>query len=393
MNKEEFFKRLEAGLTGLSDADRAEVLQYYMEYFEDAGPEKEAAVIEELGEPELLAKQAAEMSAGAGSGTTGAAREIVPANGVGETANEETAGAFQEDKSAGKLPSVFRTSPDGYSEDGAKGFDYNNPDMPPFKEIEVKVRNCPITVEESPDGRYGICVHLNLNPGGRAEAVVKNGVLTVKQYGSGSSFSFSRSVLPFMVHHGDGGLFNSAPQKQQYVILRLPKTEYDRIHLDTSNAAITVRCRIQVRDEVILDTSNSSIRAEKIAAGGSISADSSNGAIHFLRVRAKELLADTSNGAVTMEDAVCVKGVADTSNGQISLRNCRVEKYLKADTSNGRIEAELPGTEADYHVYADTSNASIHVNGNKKGRSYSTDSGKCEVILDTSNGGISIRYI
>lgn len=39
--------------------ERAEILRYYEEYFDDAGPDGEAAVIEGLGDPQVLAQKLA----------------------------------------------------------------------------------------------------------------------------------------------------------------------------------------------------------------------------------------------------------------------------------------------------------------------------------------------
>lgn len=55
MNREEFMTRLEILLAGISSEERKEALQYYRDYFEDAGKENEAKVIRELGSPEKVA--------------------------------------------------------------------------------------------------------------------------------------------------------------------------------------------------------------------------------------------------------------------------------------------------------------------------------------------------
>lgn len=55
MNREGFLAQLENLLTGISEEERAEALQYYEDYFEDAGPEQEEQVIKELGSPEKVA--------------------------------------------------------------------------------------------------------------------------------------------------------------------------------------------------------------------------------------------------------------------------------------------------------------------------------------------------
>lgn len=56
MNKEEFLRQLERFLTGISEEERADVMAYYRSYFEDAGPENEAAILEELESPQKVAQ-------------------------------------------------------------------------------------------------------------------------------------------------------------------------------------------------------------------------------------------------------------------------------------------------------------------------------------------------
>ena len=56
MKKEQFLKELEALLQDISEQERAEALQYYRDYFDDAGPEKEADIMEELGSPVRVAR-------------------------------------------------------------------------------------------------------------------------------------------------------------------------------------------------------------------------------------------------------------------------------------------------------------------------------------------------
>ncbi|MGI6070506.1 MAG: DUF1700 domain-containing protein [Blautia sp.] len=55
MNRTEFMRQLEGLLQDISDEERAEALDYYNSYFEDAGVENEAKVIQELGSPGKVA--------------------------------------------------------------------------------------------------------------------------------------------------------------------------------------------------------------------------------------------------------------------------------------------------------------------------------------------------
>lgn len=57
MNKEIFLKDLRRFLADIPEDEREQALNYYEDYFEDAGPENEQKVIEELGSPIDIAKQ------------------------------------------------------------------------------------------------------------------------------------------------------------------------------------------------------------------------------------------------------------------------------------------------------------------------------------------------
>ena len=56
MNRIEYMKRLEAALSDIALSERDAALQYYNDYFDDAGVENEAEVMKSLGDPETLAQ-------------------------------------------------------------------------------------------------------------------------------------------------------------------------------------------------------------------------------------------------------------------------------------------------------------------------------------------------
>ncbi|MFI3177215.1 MAG: DUF1700 domain-containing protein [Eubacteriales bacterium] len=57
MNKQLFMNELETLLRDVPESEKEEAIQYYQDYFEDAGEECEAVVLEELGTPEEVASQ------------------------------------------------------------------------------------------------------------------------------------------------------------------------------------------------------------------------------------------------------------------------------------------------------------------------------------------------
>lgn len=57
MTRQEFMKNLEKLLWDISESERAEALQYYNDYFDDAGVENEEKILKELGNPVQVAKK------------------------------------------------------------------------------------------------------------------------------------------------------------------------------------------------------------------------------------------------------------------------------------------------------------------------------------------------
>ena len=56
MNRKKFIEELAFLLQDIEDAEREEAMQYYEDYFDEAGPENEAQVIAELGTPKEAAR-------------------------------------------------------------------------------------------------------------------------------------------------------------------------------------------------------------------------------------------------------------------------------------------------------------------------------------------------
>ena len=56
MNRTDFMRQLESLLQNISASEREEALQYYNDYFDDAGPENEQKVIADLGTPARVAE-------------------------------------------------------------------------------------------------------------------------------------------------------------------------------------------------------------------------------------------------------------------------------------------------------------------------------------------------
>lgn len=133
MNKETYMAQLKRLLGSIPEAEREEALQYYEDYFEDAGAENEEEVISQLGTPEKLAENI--IRDVSGNGYDGLYDESVrkkPVNSVvkyGETfPNEEnTAGQRMESGSQGQTTGGMNMSQTAGMAAGAMGAGmYNN---------------------------------------------------------------------------------------------------------------------------------------------------------------------------------------------------------------------------------------------------------------------------
>lgn len=108
MSSLEFMRRLEELLSDISPSEREEALQYYSDYFHDAGAENEQSVIEALGTPEQVAeivKQGLNESGGRGEFTE----------------QGFTDGAEKSDKKEVVKRSVYEEAAEQEEESGKKG--------------------------------------------------------------------------------------------------------------------------------------------------------------------------------------------------------------------------------------------------------------------------------
>ena len=107
MNRAGFMSQLESYLADIPAAEREEALQYYNDYFEDAGAENEASVISSLGSPREIADnikaelkgEAIPTSASAGDHAVTKYGQIVPA---GEMKTEESAESARSQAAGGQ---------------------------------------------------------------------------------------------------------------------------------------------------------------------------------------------------------------------------------------------------------------------------------------------------
>lgn len=113
MTRAEFMQRLAELLSDVSPSEREEAIQYYNDYFEDAGAENEQAVLESLGTPETVVKT---MKAGLGNDGE-----------VGEFTEKGFCGCDNESMNEIMNPQAYEDTKDDNANDKKVYGNYENP--------------------------------------------------------------------------------------------------------------------------------------------------------------------------------------------------------------------------------------------------------------------------
>lgn len=179
------------------------------------------------------------------------------------------------------------------------------------------------------------------------------------------------------------------------------------------NGSVTIKLTIYVPNglDLKLRTSNGSINFDK-GLMGTAQLKTSNGSINISDYNG-ELDAETSNGSITiLEQQGSVK--AKTSNGSVKLETSKPVGDVSLTTSNGRVEmalAEMVGQryevrtsngtvnvtlpkESSFNLDASSKSGRVNcdfTNSRDKSVKETVNGGGPDLVLETSNGTISIR--
>ena len=428
MRKEEFLKRLERNLV-MDAPEKEEVLRYYSEYIEEAGPENEEKVIEEIGSPEEVgARLSAEFydAEEKDDGTwtvdfdsmmrefgTAVERLVKRAwevtgnavNTVGDRLEEEwkkseparndaardwnrTVEEVKKttDKVVREAQETARkgmeearkalTSLKDILEDATVPFEYTDFDMPPFHKVRVFVKNCPVSFHPAVDGKFGADVRLFLRREDEVTVTVEDDTLIINSTASSGAGRLTGGTAGF------GG---------QAAEIYLPSGVYETIEVTTTNARIEA-AGLKLEDaEVKLKTGNAKIKLVNCRFGGSLQAETGNAAIEIEEVTVPAAVLYTVNAPIHVNGGAIAALNTETSNGAVNVADCAVASKLTAETANGPVRLSLTEPAEFYRVTADTSNAAVFVDGRRMGPHYEAP-GRIPVKANTGNARIELTF-
>lgn len=374
MSSQEYLEALGATLSKVVPArERMDILRYYKEYFEEAGPDKEASVIEELGDPVKLAHKIA--SEGGFSGGEADADHQRQRNirrwavvGVAVVLLAVLVTAII------ALALGFAVSDRGQKPDSVQVSDAitDQPTAPPQMSSEPSEE--PLDTRDAAqytaiDVKIGIG-HICLRTGEDFDLQLEN---------EGADKYGTEYELHYEVANGKLRIW-STPRS----------LEMEGESQISGSVVITVPEDWKL-EKVDLKTSMGNIEAANIIAG-KVDAENSMGSVYLENIVADEIDVETSMGDVSAEQILARKLSVSNSMGDITLQGALAEETDLA-TSMGSIIVNADCTAVDCAYELETSMGDITVDDQSFDSKAEKRSGSLYVLkAENSMGDIDVQF-
>jgi len=377
MTKEEYLQALERELASIPDTERQDVLEYYREYFDEAGPENEEQVLRELGAPSALAEQIRGQCGFPETDRSGDGRAEAPFNsGFSEEGRQRASFSVEEFRNlklscdAGRVELVrsdyFGVSYDLGSEFVIKRLEVERDTL--YVQIGVNLLQC---FFGSALGRLG-----------RRENYVK------LFYPAGTAFE------AFDLDLRSGSLTGGELSVERFC----GRLASGRLEIDgltgkeaafTQSSGATRVSRVRA-DEIRLKTASGNMAAEDLSAAGTLCMQISSGNVEINDVKAGSLTGNTSSGRLLCKGMETDGLEFSVSSGYVELAGAlRGENRLSV--SSGRLFMRTSLPEEAYRFSARASSGCIRINGRPfKGAVDRPAENSLEASV--SSGGIDVAF-
>ena len=351
MDRKAYLQALDQALAARVPAqERADILRYYEEYFDEAGPEGEAAVINELGDPLALAQRLAAEGGYGQPDTAGAAprrhKHVLLAVVIGVVALAVAAAALtgglllsrttrvadsygKQDETLGDAVVSKPTVTPPVADSAASGDGWSSIQGERFSEIDVEV--------------------------GLADVIIVTG----EEY-----------AVELKWDSGNGYAMNCAIRKDVLKVTSSQKKISDP-SFDNAEVVITVPEGVTLK-EVDVEVGMGDLHLEGISAAD-ISCESGVGDICFLRVTANEAGGETGLGDVEWEGALSRETELNTGMGDVR---------VKADDAAGGWSYELS-----------SGMGQVSVNGVGYGNNAKQRGGSGELEASSGMGDVTVDFL
>lgn len=421
MNKNEFMESLKAKLAGLNPEDREDAINYYWEYFEEAGFGEESDVTKSVGNPEDVAAKI--IGASAYVNETRAEDNLTEAN---EEAPDNK--SYCNDSEDNNVSNTGNDSvetekySDKVSEDDRKAICectalelYKDITPDAFDSIDIDVSSLDIIIRTGDE--FGIYVNCKEN-----EPVIKKegSRLIIRDKRKSKIFDFnfnfnifnkSKEFVEIVIPRGkkllevrgetDMGKLSLFAISAGYLELEADMGSVEVVGVSAPEAKIKADMgHVAVRDSeikrFIVESSTGAVNVNSLEAEFT-DISTETGYISLEDVKSNDLRLKSETGYVKSKNVGAERITAKTDTGLVKLRKVDAD-YIDAASDTGSVNLQLVGSRDDYSLDLTNDLGVIVVDGFNNGRgifnnSFREKRGSRQVMANVDTGKINIEFL
>lgn len=361
MTREEFMQKLEQLLRGLPQEERRDALDYYDEYFDAAGPEKEAETIAELGSPEEVARRIME---------------------------EQPQPPAPEDPNRQNTPL---------------------PPEAPAKQNTLRRGLCFAALAVAV---VILCMYLFQHSSARRVAVSETSTSGTNTSAVGDSTTVPLEALKKLTLDLDAGsvVFQEEAGLTEATVTIQNKADRAELTTDYNTSGSTIRYKLPASQGgsgqdnfTVTITLPAGFEMETLDAGldmgnltlgdlnvQTLTADLDMGSVTAGTLRCTDADVELAMGSFTADRVEARKLTAHSDMGSVTIGSLTGEE-LKLSTDMGSLTAALTGSEQDYAIDAENDMGKLTIGGRSQKDTYHT-SGRYSLTLRNSMGSTTIEF-
>lgn len=421
MNKNEFMESLKAKLAGLNPEDREDAINYYWEYFEEAGFGEESDVTKSVGNPEDVAAKI--IGASAYVNETRAEDNLTEAN--EEVPDNKSYCNDSEDNNAsntGNDSVETEKYSDKASEDDRKAICectalelYKDITPDAFDSIDIDVSSLDIIIRTGDE--FGIYVNCKEN-----EPVIKKegNRLVIRDKRKSKIFDFnfnfnifnkSKEFVEIVIPRGkkllevrgetDMGKLSLFAISSGTLALEADMGSVEVVGVSTPEAKIKADMgHVAVRDSeikrFIVESSTGAVNVNSLEAEFT-DISTETGYISLEDVKSNDLRLKSETGYVKSKNVGAERVTAKTDTGLVKLKKVDAD-YIDAGSDTGSVNLQLVGSRDDYSLDLTNDLGVIVVDGFNNGRgifnnSFREKRGSRQVMANVDTGKINVEFL
>ena len=398
MNKNEFMESLKEKLSKLNTEDREDAINYYWEYFEEAGFGEESDVTKNVGDPADVAAKIIEAAE--------CVKEHIDDDIANENIKAESAVNIQNED----VPVNY----DMYTNTITALEIFGNDKLDVFDSIHLELSALNVIIRTGDE--FGIYLNCKDEP-------------VIERVGDCLVIKDMRKQ-GFIRFNFNSNIFNKGREFIEVIVPRDKKLkrikssmEFGKLSLfATKSDILDLNADIGALEIVGVSTLNGSLSADK----GHISVKDSSfekldvsndtGAVNLSYIKTKFLKASTDMGYISIENLEAENADLSSDTGYIKLTDIETDRlaastdtgliklnrinsgYIEASSDTGSINANLRGTQDDYSLDLSNDLGTIIIDGKNSGGSifnsrYMENRGNKKVKMSVDTGKINIDFL